>query len=55
VQVYIGLASLNINGVTRFRPIIRLINDMTGATVPIDTTLLPAGKQLAIQVTGFIA
>lgn len=55
LNVYIGLASRNVNSVTQFRPELVFTNDMTGAAVNIDTTLLPAGKILDININGYIA
>lgn len=53
-NVICGIVSRNINGVTISRVEVRLENAMTGAPVLFDTTLLPAGKTIQIQVKGFI-
>jgi len=53
--VYCGIASRNINGVTQYRPEIRLVNSLTGATVNFDTTYLPAGKIINIKFSGYLS
>jgi hypothetical protein len=54
-RVKYGLVSRNINGTTAVRPELRLIDDMTGAAVNINTTLIPANKSLVISFSGYLA
>jgi hypothetical protein len=47
-------ASENVNGVTRKRIVISMGNAAVGGGPPIDTTTIPAGKNLFLQVVGFM-
>lgn len=51
----VGFDSININGTTRQRLAIFLTDDMTGAAVAVNTTLLPSGKTIAIKVFAGVA
>lgn len=51
----VGFDSININGTTRQRLAIFLTDDMTGAAVAVNTTLLPAGKTIGIKVFAGVA
>lgn len=53
-RVKYGLVSRNINGTTAIRPEIRLIDDMTGAAVVFNATLLPANKSMVITFCGYL-
>ncbi len=55
VRVFAGIVSRDVNGTTRARVELRVVDDMTGVAAPVNTTLLPAGKILAIQIQGFFA
>jgi hypothetical protein len=55
VHAIAGISTDNINGTTRARLAVNLTNDMTGAAVTIDTTLIPSGKTLSIKMWGFVA
>jgi hypothetical protein len=55
VRVDVAIQNVNVNGATLLRPVLAVTNDMTGAAVNIDTTLLPASKSLFIRVRGFIS
>lgn len=50
IRPSIAFDSINIGGTTRRRLAIQLSNDMTGATVAVDTTLIPSGKTLSVKV-----
>lgn len=47
--------NINVNGVTRTRPLFTFYNATTGATVPINTTNLPAGKTIDVTFFGCLA
>lgn len=53
-RVLSGLISRNVNGSTVNRLELRVLDEITGAAAPINTTLLPAGKFMVIQVMGFL-
>lgn len=46
-------ASRNVNGTTRTRPEIRFFDATTGATFALNTTNIPSGKQIIIDVWGY--
>ena len=55
VTVVVGTSSININGVTRNRVCMQFYNASTGAAFALNTTNIPSGKTLQMQLLGKIA
>lgn len=53
-RVYVGTNNIDVNGTTRVRLIIAIVNDMTAAAWNINTTNLPSGQSIWIRFTGYL-
>lgn len=54
-RAYAGFVSRNVNGTTRIRLEIYLINALSGAAWTINTTNLPSGLTILVRWTGYLA
>lgn len=54
-RCYVGFTSRDVNGTTRDRLEITLLNDLTAAAFTINTTNLPSTTSVWVRFTGFLA